>query len=60
MNYEILSIETAELKAKEIKKQQKIEQALKYLNNIIENQNVFNKEDLLLALIKLSFILKEI
>ena len=59
MNYEILSIETAELKAKEIKKQQKIEQALKYLNNIIENQNVFNKEDLLLALIKLSFILKE-
>ena len=59
MNYEILSIETAELKAKEIKKQQKIEQAFKYLNNIIENQDVFNKEDLLLALIKLSFILKE-
>lgn len=73
MNYEILSIETAgyiadleqELKslriltAKGIKKQQKIEEALRYLNNVIENQDVFNKEDLLFALNKIAFILKE-
>lgn len=73
MNYEILSIETAgyiadleqELKslriltAKGIKKQQKIEEALRYLNNVIENQDIFSKEDLLVALVKTSFILKE-
>ena len=59
MEYEILSIETAELKAKEIKKQQKIEQALKYLKNAIENQDVFTKEDLLTALVETTYILKE-
>lgn len=59
MNYEILSIETTELKAKEIKKQQKIEQALKYLKNVIENQDVFTKEDLLTCLVKATNILKE-
>lgn len=73
MNYEILSIETAgyiadleqELKslriltAKGIKKQQKIEKALRYLNNVIENQDIFSKEDLFFALNKISFILKE-
>ena len=73
MNYEILSIETAgyiadleqELKslriltAKGIKKQQKIEEALRYLNNVIENQDIFSKEDLLFALNKIAFILKE-
>ena len=59
MNYEILSIETAELTAKGICKQKKIEEALKYLNNVIENQDIFSKEDLLLALVKIAFILKE-
>lgn len=59
MEYEILSIETAELKAKEIKKQQKIEQTLKYLKNAIENQDVFTKEDLLTALVKVTYTLKE-
>lgn len=59
MNYEILSIETAELTAKGINKQKKIEEALRYLNNVIENQDIFNKKDLLLVLVKTSFILKE-
>lgn len=60
MNYEILSIETAELTAKGIRKQKKIEEVLKYLNNIIKEQDIFNKEDLLLILVKVSFMLKEI
>jgi len=73
MNYEILSIETAGhladleqevkwlriLTAKGIKKQQKTEEALRYLNNVIENQDVFDKEDLLFALNKIAFILKK-
>ena len=72
MNYEILSIETTGyiadleqevkslriLTAKGIKKQQKTEEALRYLNNVIENQDIFTKEDLLVALVKTAFILK--
>lgn len=73
MNYEILSIETTKhiaeleeevkdlriLTGKGIRKQLTINKAIRYLENVLDNQHLFKRDELLDILIKVSYILKE-